>query len=36
MVFTDTEQWQDAELAYREAIEIVRDLRDVACGCRSR
>jgi diguanylate cyclase (GGDEF)-like protein/putative nucleotidyltransferase with HDIG domain len=30
MVFTDTEQWQDAELAYREAIEIVRDLRDVA------
>jgi len=30
MVFTDTEQWQDAELAYREAIEIVRDLRDIA------
>ena len=30
MVFTDTEQWHDAELAYREAIEIVRDLRDVA------
>jgi diguanylate cyclase (GGDEF)-like protein/putative nucleotidyltransferase with HDIG domain len=30
MVYTDTEQWQEAELSYREAIEIVRDLRDVA------
>ena len=29
MVFTDTERWDEAELAYREAIEIVRELRDV-------
>ena len=30
MVYTDTERWEDAEFAYREAIELVRDLGDVA------
>jgi diguanylate cyclase (GGDEF)-like protein/putative nucleotidyltransferase with HDIG domain len=30
MVYTDTERWDEAELSYREAIELVRDLRDVA------
>jgi hypothetical protein len=30
MVYTDTERWDEAELAYLEAIELVRDLRDVA------
>jgi diguanylate cyclase (GGDEF)-like protein/putative nucleotidyltransferase with HDIG domain len=30
MVYTDTERWDEAELAYREAIELVRDLRDAA------
>ena len=30
MVYTDTERWEEAELAYREAIELVRDLRDLA------
>jgi diguanylate cyclase (GGDEF)-like protein/putative nucleotidyltransferase with HDIG domain len=30
MVYTDTERWDEAELAYREAIELVRDLRDVS------
>ena len=30
MVYTDTERWDEAELSYREAIELVRDLRDMA------
>ena len=30
MVYTDTERWDEAELSYREAIEVVRDLRDIA------
>jgi tetratricopeptide (TPR) repeat protein len=29
MVYTDTERWDEAELSYREAIELVRDLRDI-------
>ena len=30
MVYTDTERWDEAELSYREAVELVRDLRDIA------
>ena len=30
MVYTDTERWDEAERSYREAIELVRDLRDIA------
>jgi tetratricopeptide (TPR) repeat protein len=30
MVYTDTERWDDAELSYREAVELARDLGDVA------
>lgn len=30
MVYTDTERWEDAELAYREAVELARELGDVA------
>jgi diguanylate cyclase (GGDEF)-like protein/putative nucleotidyltransferase with HDIG domain len=29
MVYTDTERWDEAELSYREAIELVRDLCDI-------
>ena len=29
MVYTDTERWDEAELSYRESIELVRDLRDI-------
>src|SRR5687767_3002502 len=29
MVYTDTERWDDAEHAYREALELVRELGDV-------
>ena len=30
MVYTDTERWDDAELSYREAVELARDFGDVA------
>jgi diguanylate cyclase (GGDEF)-like protein/putative nucleotidyltransferase with HDIG domain len=30
MVYTDTERWEEAEFSYREAVELVRDLGDVA------
>lgn len=30
MVYTDMERWHDAEAAYGEAVELVRDLGDVA------
>jgi diguanylate cyclase (GGDEF)-like protein/putative nucleotidyltransferase with HDIG domain len=29
MVYTDMERWDEAELVYQEAIELVRDLREV-------
>jgi len=29
MLYTDTERWEEAEDAYREAIELVRDLGDI-------
>ena len=29
MLYTDTERWQEAEDAYRDAIEVARDLGDV-------
>jgi len=30
MVYTDTERWEEAEHAYREAVELARDLGDIA------